>query len=375
MGRTPDQLSTTEGWAAPDVLLGDVEHPGGPVRLEAFPYSFGSPATGGLYRLHGPGWTWFGKLLQHVRHWPSLPLLPPEVAADFVSDFPWRSELVLWDQRFCGRMPTGLRPPVLHGLVELPDDRVMVWMEDVTQSAAAPDLDRFGRAAHLLGRWNARCADAEALDVCEHPPGFALRMYAAKAVVPRGLGPLADEELWAHAWLEGHQALRSDLQHLGSLIPAMLDRLDTHVQALHHGDASPQNLLVPESDPDTFVVIDPSFTSPHALGFDLGQLLVGLVHAGEIAAARMPDIVSVIVPAYQEGLAAEGIADQADAAYDGFVTSLMIRSGFDSFLFDLIGSDDPADRHAFDERVALSRFVTDLDLDAHPEDRPPTMGR
>jgi hypothetical protein len=375
MGRTPDQLSTTAQRTTPEELLGDLQHPGGPLRLEAFPYSFGSPATGGLYRLHGPGWTWFGKLLQHVRHWPGLPLLPPDIAADFAASFPWRSELVLWDERFCGRMPAGLRPPVLHGLVELGDDRVMVWMEDVAESAAAPDLERFRRAAQLLGRWNARCAHVDALAASEYPPGFALRMYAEQAVVLRGLGPLADDELWSHPRLAGHHELRSDLQHLGSLIPAMLDRLDTHVQALPHGDASPQNLLVPESDPDTFVVIDPSFTSPHALGFDLGQLVVGLVHAGEIPAATMPDIVSVIVPAYQEGLGAEGITDQDEAAYDGFVTSLMIRSGFDSFVFDLIGSDDPADRHAFDERVALSQFVTDLYLDAHPEDRPPTMGR
>ncbi len=374
MGRAPDQLSTTDQRATPEELLGALQHPGGPLRLEAFPYSFGSPATGGLYRLHGPGWTWFGKLLQHVRHWSGLPLLPPEVAADFADSFPWRSELVLWDERFCGRMPAGLRPPVLHGLVELGDDRVMVWMEDVTESAAPPDLDRFCRAAELIGRWNARCADAEARAASEHPPGFALRMYTEKAVVPRGLGPLVDDELWSHPWLAGHQELRSDLQHLGSLIPAMLDRLDTYVQALQHGDASPQNLLVPAADPDTFVVIDPSFTSPHALGFDLGQLLVGLVHAGEIPAATMPDIVSVIVPAYQQGLASEGVTGQNDAVYDGFVTGLMVRSGFDSFLFDLIGSDDPADRHTFDERVALSRFVTDLYLDAHPGDRPPTLG-
>ena len=375
MGRTPEQLSTNDLPATPEELLGDLEHPGGPLRLEAFPYSFGSPATGGLYRLHGPGWTWFGKLLQHVRHWPGLPLLPPEVAADFVTDFPWRSELVLWDQRFSGRMPAGLRPPVLHGLVELPDDRVMLWMEAVTESAVPPDLDRFRRAAYLLGRWNARCVDPDVLAVSEYPPGFALRMYATKAVAQRGLGPLADDELWSHPWLVGHQRLRSDLRHLGPLIPVMLDRLDTHVQALPHGDASPQNLLVPATDPDTFIVIDPSFTSPHALGFDLGQLLVGLVHAGEVPAATMPDIVSAIVPAYQDGLAAEGISDQDEAAYDGFVTSLMVRSGFDSFLFDLIDSDEPAERHAFDERVALSRFVTDLYLDAHPEDRPPTMGR
>lgn len=37
---------------------------------------------------------------------------------------------------------------------------------------------------------------------------------------------------------------------------------------------------MPIDDPTTFVVIDVSFRSPHALGFGLGQLLVGLVHAG-----------------------------------------------------------------------------------------------
>ena len=148
----------------------------------------------------------------------------------------------------------------------------------------------------------------------------------------------------------------------------MLDRLDGYVQALPHGDASPQNLLVPADDPDTFVAIDPSFTTPHALGFDLGQLLVGLVHAGEVPAAMLPDIASTIVSAYQAGLAVEGITDQDEAARDGFVTSVMLRSGFDSFLFDLIGSDDAGERHAFYERVALSRFIADLYLADHPND-------
>jgi hypothetical protein len=365
MARTPDQLGTTLPATADD-LLGGLEHPGGPVRLEPFPSPFGSPATGGLYRLHGPGWSWFGKLLQHVRHWAALPTLPPEVAEEFVAEFPWRSELVLWDPEFCGRMPQGLRPPVLHGLVELPDDRVMVWMEDVEQSTLAPDLDRFGRAAHLLGRWNARCTDPVLLAATGYPPGFALRMYAEKAVAQRGLGSLADDQLWSHPWLAGHRELRADLRGLARQIPAMLARLDTCPQAVPHGDASPQNLLVPADDPDTFVAIDPSFTSPHALGFDLGQLLVGLVHAGELPAAALPDIVSVIVPAYQQGLAAEGITDQDDAARDGFVTGVMLRSGFDSFLFDLIGSDDPAGRHTFDERVALTRFLVGLYLSEHP---------
>lgn len=372
MARTPAQLGTTLP-AVPAELLGDLQHPGGPLRLEPFPYAFGSPATGGLYRLNGPGWSWFGKLLQHVRHWPALPLLPPEVAEDFVADFPWRSELVLWDPDYCGRMPEGLRPPVLHGLVELPDDRVMIWMEDVATSTAPPDLDRFRRAAGLLGRWNARCTDPALLAANGNPPGYALKMYAEKAVAHRGLGALADDELWSHPWLADHQALRSDLRRLAPRIPAMLDRLDGYVQALPHGDASPQNLLVPADDPDTFVAIDPSFTSPHALGFDLGQLLVGLVHAGEVPATMLPEIASTIVSAYQEGLAVEGLAhdgmaDQDAAVRDGFVTSVMLRSGFDSFLFDLIGSDVEGERHAFDERVALGRFIADLYLADHPSD-------
>ncbi len=71
---------------------------------------------------------------------------------------------------------------------------------------------------------------------------------------------------------------------------------------LPHGDASPQNLLVPADAPDTFVVIDISFRAPHALGFDLGQLLVGLVHSSEVPAELMPAIADRIVPSYIAGL-------------------------------------------------------------------------
>ena len=59
-----------------------------------------------------------------------------------------------------------------------------------------------------------------------------------------------------------------------------------------HGDASPQNLLVPASEPDTFVVIDWSFHGPLAVGFDLGQLLIGLAHAGRLTADVLPDVLS-----------------------------------------------------------------------------------
>ena len=49
-----------------------------------------------------------------------------------------------------------------------------------------------------------------------------------------------------------------------------------------------------------------------------------------------------------------------DAVRRSFALSTMLRSGFDSMLYDLIGSDDPADRHTFAERVELTRFISQL---------------
>ena len=124
-----------------------------------------------------------------------------------------------------------------------------------------------------------------------------------------------------------------------------------------HGDASPQNLLCPLDDPDTMVTIDLSFRAGHALGFDLGQLLVGLVHAGLMPASAMPDIARTILTAYLQGLSEEGLAVPEDEVSRAFAISVLLRSGFDGFRYDLLEASDPADREAFDERVAMSRFL------------------
>lgn len=329
--------------------------------LEDVGYPFASPATAALYRLRGPDGSLFCKVLQHVRHWPTLQLMPPHVRADFVDQLPWRAELALWDAAELATLPDGLRAPVLHALVELPDERAAVWMENVVEASGAWDLPRYERAAHLLGRWNARSTDPALLQSCPHTrANFGLRMYGENAVAYRGLMPLGDDALWSHPWLADHADLRADLRELGGQLPAMLDRQDGYTMCVPHGDASPQNLLVPVAEPDTFVVIDISFRTPHALGFDLGQLLVGLVHAGELPADRMPGIAAAILPAYLRGLHDEGVTDQDEQARDAFATGVMVRSGFDGLLLELLEASDPGQRPAFDERVAMTRHLVDL---------------
>jgi hypothetical protein len=329
--------------------------------LEVVGYRFDSPATAGLYRLRGPRGSLFCKVLQHVRHWPTLEALPPHLRADFVDQLPWRAELDLWQPWEVATMPEGLRPPTLHALVELPDERAAVWMEDVVEDEGVWDLPRYERAARLLGRWNARSTDPGLRARLPHTrPNFAIRMYAENAVAYRGLMPLADDGLWAHPWLAGHADLRADLRELGARIPELLDRLDEFTLCVPHGDASPQNLLVPADDPESFVVIDISFRAPHALGFDLGQLLVGLTHAGQMPAARMPEIAAAILPAYVSGLHDEGVPDKDDEAAEGFATGVLLRSGFDGLLLDLLETGDEADRSAFDERIGMARVLAGL---------------
>ncbi|GGK00196.1 hypothetical protein GCM10010123_32630 [Pilimelia anulata] len=333
--------------------------------VEDVPHEMGSPATGGVHRIRGVDaagrpWSLFCKVLQHARHWPLLVHLPPAAAEWFVADFPWRSELELWDPVVQGSLPTGLRSPVLHRVVDLGDDRVAVWQEDIPVVPAEWDPDRYADAAELLGRWNARSTAAGVLAVNAYPPCHALRVYAEQAVAQRGLGPLADDALWSHPRLAAHGDLRARLRRLGGHIPALLDRLTALPQCLPHGDASPQNLLVAAADgPARFVAIDLSFRTPHPLGFDLGQLLVGLTHAGIQPAALLPAIADTILPAYRRGLAAEGLDDAADAAAEGFALATLVRSGFDGFRYDLIDSADPAEQRVFDERVAMSRALAD----------------
>jgi hypothetical protein len=329
--------------------------------LEPVGYPSGSPATAALYRVRSNGRSLFVKALQHVKHWPTLGLMPPHIVDDFIAMYPWRSELDLWEPWEVATMPAGLRPPQLHALVEMPDERAAVWMEDVVESPDGWDLERYRRAAHLLGRWNARSTDPELIARCPFTePNFALRMYAVNAVAFRGLMPLDDDRVWGHPWLADHGDLRADLRGLAPDIPEMLDRMATFVQCVPHGDASPQNLLVPADDPDTFVVIDISFRAPHALGFDLGQLLVGLTHAGEVPAARLPEVAATIVPAYLDGLHADGVVDQDEQAHDAFVTGVLLRSGFDGFLYELLDDADDAQRWGFDERVEMSRVLVEL---------------
>jgi hypothetical protein len=338
---------------------------GRPVRLDGFQttavaYEPGSPATGALLRVagttaDGQPWSVFLKVLQHPRHWPRLGELPAEIRQPFLDKFPWRGELVAWEPGFADRLPAGMRLPRLYRLADLGDDRVAVWMENVRTLDDPWEPPRFARAARALCGLAARRADPALLAASGLPPGAGLRYYSRSRVELSGLPLLERDDVWAHPLVAGavDDRLRADLRTLGARLPELLDGMDALPQALPHGDASPQNLLVPADEPGTFVAIDASFQNLQAVGFDLGQLLVGLPHAGQLPAAALPRVHAVLVPAFTEGLRAEGGQATAEQVAWGYVASLAVRAGFTSLPFERLGEPPtPALAATFRERAA-----------------------
>src|ERR1039457_7280020 len=307
-------------------------------RAETVPYQSGSPATGALARLRGvtadgePG-SVFVKVLQHPRHWRLLDRVPDEVREDFLTSFPWRAELGAWKPSFAGRLPAGLRVPALYRVIELPGDRVAVWMEDIAASDEAWTAARFDMAAERLGTLAANRRDPDLIAACSVPPGYGLRRYYD--TVRPALPWLRSHDLWAHPRMaaDGGAGLRADLVELAARAPAILDRLDQLPQALPHGDASPQNLLIPVAEPGTLVAIDVAFQCPLAVGFDLAQLLVGHVHAGLMPAADLPAIHARLPAAYTSGMEKGKQPAPRDDVRPGYIGSLAIRAAFTSLPF------------------------------------------
>jgi hypothetical protein len=143
--------------------------------------------------------------------------------------------------------------------------------------------------------------------------------------------------------------------------------LDSLAQTIGHGDACPQNLLVPADAPDTLVAIDITWQRPEAIGFDLGQLLVGLAHAGHLAADELPQLHEILLDGYVEGLREDGCQIEiADVRY-GFDAAMVIRSGFTSLPWDELNDPVTVELDSrVGSRAALTRYLVDVGL-ALPE--------
>jgi hypothetical protein len=351
-------------------------------------YDWGSPATAGLWRAdvraRADGTVFdqvfFVKLLRHPRLWPELSQIPDEAARqDFVSFFPWRFELEMHECGIGEILPDGMRTPVLYQARPVDADHVVLWWEYVDQRPGPWELADYRRAARLLGALAARRqAGADANRRLPElsrrmAPGEALRYFVAGKVLRGCLPALGADSTWRHPVLAAalreaaDPGLPADLAALGARLPAVLDRLDQLPQCYAHGDATPQNLLIPADRPAELVVIDWGFGSLLPVGFDLGQLLVGLASAGQTPLTDLPRIDAVIFAGYLDGLSDEGYGADPGEVRAGYVGGLAARSALCLLPLERLACEPPSpDLQAlFLRRLQLTRRVHDLTAEIH----------
>jgi hypothetical protein len=373
-----DALAEDDFTALVRAITGDPQARPGDVRVEPVDYPIGTPSTAALIRLFGTAitpagdtvdWSCFVKQLQSVRHSPIIEVVPEPMRESFIQYMPWQLELAVHRSGVADLLPHGMRLATAYRIDLYDDDRGTLWMENVVQEPGPWPMERFERAAHLLGRLSARRQPHLVEPLLPRgdfvKPGYALRYYANGRVMRAALPALADPLTWRHPLLSaavcnlGDHSLRDDLLALGERLPAVLDALDALPQCYQHGDASPQNLLVPKGKPDEFVVIDWGFDCPQAVGFDLGQLLIGLAHAGELSPEALPLVHKAILKSFLEGLAAEGMRATADEVLYGYLGSLLIRATFTALPLELFGKTH-ATLGLFEQRVMLTRALVEL---------------
>ncbi len=373
----------------------------------------GALSTAGLHRVSGTTtagrrWSFVAKSIHSVRHWPMIGMLPDGMREQTIAHFPWRADLDVYLE--AAPLPEGLRLPRLHRVDDLGDDRLVLWLEDVREIPGAWDLDRYRAAARLLGRLAAMNRVTPAGDPAssrqrnrapdlapshhqrdpapdhrqpgpapdpapDHPrrglaagcglpssPGRplspSLRGYCEGPVLNLMLPGLRDPATWAHPLVAAYTdaALRDDLLALGERMDWLLETVNRLPHTLGHGDASPQNLLVPADGSAEFVAIDWSWPGPLPIGLDLGQLLVGLANAGAMEPAELPAIHAAIEPAY----AAEVDADPAIVRF-GYIASLVLRSAWCALPLERLSEKPTPELHElFRKRAGLARFITHL---------------
>lgn len=340
-------------------------------RADEVPYDIPSITTAGRWWVHGHAavggttvpFRFFVKAVQSWSRSPFFAFVPAEMQEMAEASVPWRTEPLVYRSDLATRLPAGLAMPRAFGVFDLDEASAAMWLEDVASDTPARvwDLDRYGAAAHLLGRLAASPAVAEHADVGRHAWTVYDYLYGRldNSVFPA----LRDDSTWQHPLI----APTFDAE-LRARILGAIDRAPDHVAELTslplvtgHGDACPNNLLDRPDGADGFVLIDFGFWGPRPVGFDLGQLLCGEAQLGRCRTADLPTIEAVIVDAYVDGLRSEGCDVPAAVARRAHALQVLLFTGVSALPFEHLDR-EPTDEllGLAAERARLARFCLDL---------------
>jgi hypothetical protein len=336
--------------------------------VEEVAYDIPSITTAGRYWVRGTAHVRDRELpyeffVKHVHSWSRSPLfegVPVEFREEAEASVPWRTEPLAYRSDLGDRLPDGLRMPRALGVFDLDEKSASMWLEVIPVRAVAWDTNRYARAAHLLGRLAGSPRVRELASVGAH--AFRVRDYLRGRLEMQVLPMLRDTGIWAHPLVADafDVELRERLLATADVAAQLVEELSAFPMTAGHGDACPSNLLTPAAS-DDFVLIDYGFWTLEPVGFDLSQLLVGDVQLGRHPVEGLRAVEDAIVPAYVEGLRAEGCAIPESDVRRAHAVQLMIFTGLSTLPFEHLESPPTPELHRLAaERAVIARFSLDL---------------
>lgn len=343
----------------PDLRAADLRD----VALTDSPHRVDNMTTAGLHEVRGTladGTTWraFAKVLHPASESPLMQYVPEEHHESVLRNLDWLDEPRVYRSPLGTDLPEGIRTPRLLAVDEQ-DDRIVLWLEQVDASTEW-QLDDYRRAALALGamagRWPEDRVTAE-LGLGRRDLGYLFFGKVANVDLP----VLADEAHWRSPAVAAavDPEFRTRLEAMIARLPGRIAAADALPHSMSHGDATPHNLL---HTADGIVAVDWSYGSSGPVGADLAQLLAGRFDTGEAPADEATAVSSVVLDAYLEGLATEGVHPDRRDVSAAWATHLAVRSVVSSTVVEHRPDlDDEALASLIERRVAVARIGLELE--------------
>lgn len=309
----------------------------------------------------------YSLFVKHLQCWsrsPEFAQVPPEIRDFAAAGVPWRTEALVYRSDLAERLPDGLRMPRAVGVHDLDERSAAVWLADLAVVDVEWDLDRYQRAAYLLGRLAGSPTVAPYAGVGEFP--WSVRTYAEGRLAHQVIPMLNVDAIWAHPLVAGafDDELRARLLAAAGRVDEVATELAGYPITAAHGDACPNNLLVSDPTDDGFILIDFGFWMPLPVGFDLGQLLVGDVQIGRRNTSDLAKRDEACLDAYVDGLRAEGSGVDIDEVRRAHALHLLLFTGLSTVPFEYLEAEPtPRLRAMIADRAAIAHYSLDL-LDA-----------
>jgi len=336
---------------------------------EVAPYDLDALTTAGRFWVRGRAATatddrpfaFFVKIVQSWSRSPVFALVPEDQRAQALAALPWQVEPAVYRSDLAGALPPGLSMPRVFAVVDLDEASAALWLEAVDCDPSSWDEDRIVRAAHALGRLAGRADVRRVAGTASRVGQHTVRGYAEGRVAHQVL-PALRSDVWAHPLVAASfdAVLRERLLAAAGGLSAAVDELEEAPLAAAHGDACSRNLLVAPDGPG-FVLIDFGFFGLAPVGFDLGQLLVGEVQLGDRSADCLPALEARCLPAYADGLRAEGSDVDLEVLRRAHALQLLVFSGLSALPFEHLGAPPTPELHNLArQRAHSAAFILDL---------------